>query len=56
MFTLVDAFRDNETALKVTRYIEELVGDKKYRMVHVCGTHQDTLTMYGIRSMFHKNV
>jgi len=57
MFSFVDAFRDNETAKKIMRLIEELAGDgRRYRFVHVCGTHEDTITKYGIRSMLPGNV
>jgi len=57
MFSFVDAFRDSETAKKVVRLIEELAsGDRKYRIVHVCGTHEDTITKYGVRSMLPRNV
>ncbi|MCW4050677.1 MAG: hydrogenase formation protein HypD [Candidatus Bathyarchaeota archaeon] len=56
MFSFVDAFRDDETARKVVKYIKELAGDRKIRIVHVCGTHEDTITKYGIRSMLPRNV
>ena len=57
MFSFVDAFRDSDTAKKIMRLIEELAGDgRRYRIVHVCGTHEDTITKYGIRSMLPGNV
>jgi len=57
MQSFADAFRDGETARKTVKLIEELAGDsKKYRIVHVCGTHEDTITKYGIRTMLPENV
>jgi len=56
MFSFVDAFRDSDTAKKIMRLIEELAGDRRYRIVHVCGTHEDTITKYGVRSMLPGNV
>lgn len=56
MFSFVEGFRNNETATKVIKYIENLAADKHYRIVHVCGTHEDTITKHGIRSMLPKNV
>lgn len=57
MYSFVDAFRDNETAQKLIRYIKNLAdGDRKYRIVHVCGTHEDAIMKSGIRSVLPKNV
>ena len=57
MFSFVDAFRDSDTAEKVLRLIEELSSDgRRYRIVHVCGTHEDTITKHDIRSMLPSNV
>ena len=57
MFSFVDAFRDSETAKKVVRLIEEMASDgRKYRIVHVCGTHEDAITKYGVRGMLPSNV
>ena len=57
MYSFVDAFRDKQTARKLTKYIEQLADpDRTYRIVHVCGTHEDTITKYGIRTMLPPNV
>ena len=57
MFSFVDAFRDSETARKVVRLIEELASDgRRYRIVHVCGTHEDAITKHGVRGMLPRNV
>lgn len=56
MYSFVDAFRDGKTAEQVIRYIKQAAGDKRIRIVHVCGTHEDAIMKNGIRSMLPKNV
>ncbi|MFC1802382.1 hydrogenase formation protein HypD [Thermoproteota archaeon] len=52
----MDSYRDNKTAGQVIKYIKQLAGDSGYRIVHVCGTHEDAIVKNGIRSMLPKNV
>ena len=57
MFSFVDGYRDNATAKKVITYIHQLAEpNRRYRIVHVCGTHEDAIMKSGIRSMLPKNV
>ena len=57
MFNFVDAFRDSQIANKVMKLIQKLASyGRQYRIVHVCGTHEDTITKYGIRSLLPRNV
>jgi len=56
MFSFVEGFRDSEMARKACAHIEELAGGRRVKIVHVCGTHEDTITKYGIRSMLPSNV
>lgn len=57
MCSFVDPFRDNKTARKVVSYIEQLADtDRRYRIIHVCGTHEDVIMKSGIRSILPKNV
>ncbi|UCH57694.1 MAG: hydrogenase formation protein HypD, partial [Candidatus Bathyarchaeota archaeon] len=56
MFPFVEGFRDSKLARDVCDLIESLAGDKHVRIVHVCGTHEDTITKYGIRSLLPENV
>ena len=57
MYTFVEAFRDNDTARKVVAYIKELADkDRTYRIIHVCGTHEDAIMKSGLRSVLPKNV
>ena len=51
-------FRDKELAQKITRLIHkeaEKIG-RTVKLMHVCGTHEDTVTRSGIRSLLPDNV
>jgi hydrogenase expression/formation protein HypD len=56
MSGIVEGFRDGETARRVIRLIRDLAGDRRIRIVHVCGTHEDAITKYGLRSILPHNV
>jgi hypothetical protein len=57
MFSFVDAFRNSDTAKKITRLIWKLAGDsRRYRIVHVCSTNKYVITKHGVRSMLPGNV
>ncbi|WP_148882654.1 hydrogenase formation protein HypD [Thermococcus aciditolerans] len=54
---VLNAFKDRELAQKVVRKIrEEAKGLDELRFMHVCGTHEDTVTRSGIRSLLPENV
>ncbi len=44
-------FRDAKFAQAVVKEIESLVLGHEVRIVHVCGTHEDTISQHGIRSL-----
>lgn len=44
-------FRDKATAEEITRRIRDLNIDEPIRVMHVCGTHEQTMTRYGLRSL-----
>ncbi|GAB6135869.1 hydrogenase formation protein HypD [Thermococcus prieurii] len=53
----LDKFRDRELAQKIVKKIhEEAKGLDEVRFMHVCGTHEDTVTRTGIRSLLPENV
>jgi hydrogenase expression/formation protein HypD len=56
MFNFVKGFRDDKIAKDTVKLIEKLAGDRRIRIVHVCGTHEDTITKYALRSLLPKNV
>jgi len=44
-------FRDARYAQAVVKNIESRTQGKNFRIVHVCGTHEDTIVQHGIRSL-----
>lgn len=56
MFNFVEGFRDSRLADLLVESIKQNSGDRRFRIVHVCGTHEDTITKYGIRSMLPENI
>ncbi|CAB50146.1 hydrogenase formation protein HypD [Pyrococcus abyssi] len=54
---MLEKFRDKEIAQKIVRKIhKEAKGFDELRFMHVCGTHEDTVTRAGIRSLLPENV
>ncbi len=50
-------FRDPELAKSISQKIRELVPENKtIKFCHVCGTHEWTITHYGLRSLLPSNV
>lgn len=56
MFPFVKSLRDSELARDACRLIERLSKGRHIRIVHVCGTHEDTITKYGLRGILPPNV
>lgn len=50
------SFRDPKLVKQVERHIRELTPDYEVRFCHVCGTHEWTVTHYGLRSLLPGNV
>lgn len=49
-------FRSSKYAKAVAEEIRRLAGNKKIRIVHVCGTHEDTITSHGLRAIIPKEI
>ena len=49
-------FRDSELANAVVQDIIRLLADKQIRIVHVCGTHEDTISSHGLRTLLPKAI
>ncbi|NVM04793.1 MAG: hydrogenase formation protein HypD [Candidatus Helarchaeota archaeon] len=50
-------FRDPQTAKKISDYIKKLAPkDYEIKFMHVCGTHEQTVSQYGLRSLLPENV
>lgn len=54
--TIRDMFRDKELARKAGKAIEKLAPEGKIKFMHVCGTHEQTITRYGLRTLIPKNI
>ncbi len=49
-------FRDARYAQAIVREIESLCPKHDIRIVHVCGTHEDTISQHGIRSLLPQSI
>jgi hydrogenase expression/formation protein HypD len=51
-------YRGQETALALSKKIGELVRkyDKEIKIMHVCGTHEASITRFGVRSFLPHNL
>ena len=49
-------FRNPELAKRITKHIHELAPDYLLKFCHVCGTHEWTVTHFGLRNLLPKNV
>lgn len=49
-------FRDPKLAEQAVQHIKSLAPDYSVKFCHVCGTHEWTITHYGLRSLLPKNV
>jgi len=49
-------FKDRDFAGRVVRGIEKLDIERRTKIMHVCGTHEQTITKHGLRAMLPENV
>src|SRR5665811_1471545 len=49
-------FNDRSTAARIIRKIRTLSGDKKIKLMHICGTHEQAITKNGLRSLLPENL
>lgn len=47
-------FRENGLALRIVERIKAL--DQPASIMHVCGTHEQTITKHGLRSLLPENI
>jgi len=50
------SFRDSKLALKAVDTIKKLSKGESYSFMHVCGTHEQTITKHGLRSLLPENI
>lgn len=53
---MTDFFNDKGTAQRIVRKIRDISGSEKIRIMHVCGTHEQTITKNGLRSLLPENI
>lgn len=53
---MMQEFNDKGTASRIIRKIEEYGGEKRIKIMHVCGTHEQTIAKNGLRSMLPDNI
>ena len=49
-------FRDKQLSAQISKKIRAIASDRKIKICHVCGTHEWTITHYGLRGLLPKNV
>lgn len=49
-------FNDKSTATRIIRKIKDISGTNKIKLMHVCGTHEQTITKNGLRALLPQNV
>jgi hydrogenase expression/formation protein HypD len=52
----IASYRDKASTDEVIKLIKKLAGGKRYRLMHVCGTHEDTISRFGIRDVLPNNI
>ncbi len=50
------SFRDSELAEKAIKIIKKLSRQDSYSFMHVCGTHEQSITKHGLRSLLPENI
>jgi hydrogenase expression/formation protein HypD len=53
---MFDLFNDRTLAWRIIRQIKGFSGRDKIRIMHVCGTHEQTITKNGLRALLPKNI
>ena len=53
---LQKGYRDPKLAQQAAQKIRELAGDRQYKWMHLCGTHEYTITHAGLRDLLPENV
>lgn len=49
-------FNDKATAARIILKIKSISGSKKIKLMHVCGTHEQTITKNGLRTLLPGNI
>lgn len=49
-------YRDPKMAKKISEYIKKIAPEYTIKFMHVCGTHEQVVSQYGLRSLLPENV
>jgi len=49
-------YRDKDKVLKLTQYIKDNAKDLNLKIMHVCGTHENTVMRFGLRELLPENI
>ncbi len=52
----LSGFKDRELVGRAAAILRKTCGDRELRLMHVCGTHENAITRFGIRSMLPGNL
>ncbi|OGW03776.1 MAG: hydrogenase formation protein HypD [Nitrospinae bacterium RIFCSPLOWO2_01_FULL_39_10] len=52
----IDDYRDSELVKKITRLISKTIPSRKIKIMHVCGTHENFIGRFGLRSLLPENI
>lgn len=53
---MLDIFNDKATAARIIQRIKNLSGKEKIKLMHVCGTHEQTITKSGLRALLPESI
>lgn len=56
IFMIADIFRDRELIKKTAEFIRTISRDDEFTFMHVCGTHEQAITKFGLRGILPKNI
>ena len=49
-------FNDKATAIRIIRKIKNISGGERIKLMHICGTHEQTITKNGLRTLLPGNI
>src|SRR3989338_9318306 len=52
----IDDYRDSELVRKITLLISKTAPSRKIKIMHVCGTHENFIGRFGLRSLLPENI
>ncbi len=54
---ITEIFRNRDVAIKILKKIEKISSNlRRIKLMHVCGTHEEIISRYGIRSLLPENI